>query len=425
MAGFRSPLDAYREDLSRAQGRTRLAADDEFWIILASGLRRVSQASARSRPAAARRLATAIVTLKERADIGGGAAKPATEPLDVRRTGRPDAVADALRRFPDTESARALVTELRGSAADAEEAGGLLLAREMLTDLTDIAAHAPPLDRGLILIQLGRIARTLGELDTARDLIVAAGDLGRSSGARELEVREAQALAVLARTRGNHPAARTYFQTAADGAAELGLVDVSGMAHHGLMIETAEAGDFDAALRHGWQALSAARSQGAREAETLSTLAKLCEEAGYPEAALGGYTAALARTMAPRVRLPTLAGIASAASRVGDAGRVAQAERSIAEEASDAFPFETARAWLAVGRARRALGDDTAAAEATAKAAALARTHGFHEIAHRAEQETAPPRAVLSQSSLAVIRSLETWSDGPSTGRTVSTSTTG
>jgi hypothetical protein len=425
MSGFRSPLDAYREDLSRAPGRSRLAADDEFWIILATGLRRISQASLRSRPAASRRLATALVTLRdqvERMSRGGANGRVSQE---EPTTGRAIDVADALRRFPAPDATSTLITEIRATAADAEEAGGLLLAREMLTDLIILAPHATPLDRGLVLLQLGRIARTLGELETARDLVVAAGDLGRQTGTRELEVREAIAQAVLARTRGNHPAARAYFQAAADGASELGLVDVSGFAHHGLMIQTAETGDFDAALRHGWQALSAARSQAAREAEMLTNLAKLCEQAGYPEAALGGYTAVLARTTVPRLRLPALAGTASAAGRIGDASRVALAERHIAAEASDAFPFETSRAWLAVGRARRALGDTAAADAATTKAAAIARAHGFHEISHRAEQETAPARAPLSQSGLEVIRTLETWSDDPLPGRPVSTSPTG
>jgi hypothetical protein len=425
MSGFRSPLDAYREDLSRAQGHNRLAVDDEFWIILATGLRRVAQATARTRAAAARRLATALVKFWEQAAPANADATIADPPEDTTRTGRPLAVADALRRFPAPEFAGALVSELRGAAADAEEAGGLLLAREMLTDVIAVASHAVPLDRGLVLLQLGRVARTLGELDTARDLIVAAGNLGRETGTRELEVREAVSQAVLARTRGNHPAARAYFQSAADGAAELGLVDVSGAAHHGLMVETAERGDFDAALKHGWQALSAARTQGAREAEMLTNLAKLCEEAGYPAAALGGYGAALARTTAPRLRLPALAGTVSVAARLGDAARVAEAQRRIAEEASDAFPFETARAWLAVGRARRALGETAAAEAAAARAAEIGRAHGFYEITHRAELAAAPPRAPLSEHGLEVIRSLETWSDDTSLGRTVSTSPTG
>ena len=427
MSGFRSPLDAYREDLSRAPGRNRLATDDELWIILATGLRRVSQAPVRSRPAAAKRLATALVTLAEQVERMSGGASGDIDLRDQgqRQSGRARALADAFRQFADPAFAGTLVTEMRAVAADAEEAGGLLVAREMLTDLLALTPHAAPLDRGLVLIQLGRIARTLGELETARDMFVAAGDLGRSTGTRELEVREANAQAVLARTRGNHPAARAYFQAAADGAAELGLVDVSGLAHHGLMIETAEIGDFDAALHHGWQALSAARSQQAREAEMLTNLAKLCETAGYPDAALGGYTAALARTTAPRLRLPALAGTASAAAHLGDAARVTEAERRIAEEASDAFPFETARAWLAVGRARRALGDIDAAEAATGRAAAIGRAHGFHEITHRAEHEKPPAPAPLSRSGLEVIRSLETWPAEPPRGRAVSTSSTG
>jgi tetratricopeptide (TPR) repeat protein len=191
------------------------------------------------------------------------------------------------------------------------------------------------------------------------------------------------------------------------------------------MIETADRGDMDAALRHGWQALSAARSERSREAEMLVNLAKLCEEAGYPEAALGGYTAVLARTSAPRLRLPALAGTASVSGRLRDQARVADAARRIAEESSEAFPFEASRAWLAVGRAHRALGDDDAANAATARAAALARAHGFHEISHRAEQETVAVRAPLTPGGLEVIRTLETWSEDPPLGHAVSTSSRG
>jgi hypothetical protein len=187
MAGFRSPLDAYREDLARAQGRKRLAADDEFWIILATGLRRLAKAPARSRPAAARRLAAALVTFAEQVEKMGGSVRARMD-RGATKTGRPDAVASALRRFPEPEFASPLVTEVRAAVADAEEAGALLLAREMLTDLASLSSHAPPLDRGLVLLQLGRIARTLGEPDVARDLLDAAGELGRSSGNRELEV---------------------------------------------------------------------------------------------------------------------------------------------------------------------------------------------------------------------------------------------
>lgn len=423
MPGFRSPLDAYREDLSRAAGRNRLAADDEFWIILATGMRRLAQAPPRSRPAAARRLSTALVTFAEQLEKKNGSTRKQRDPRP--NTGRPFGVAESLRHFPEPEHASALVAEVRGTVADAEEAGGLLLAREMLTDLCSLSSHAPPVDRGLILIQLGRVARTLGELDVARDLYHAAGDLGRTTGIRELEVREAVALAVLARTRGNHPAARELFQAAANGASDLNLTDVSGLAHQGLMVEMADAGEFDTALRHGWQALSAARAQGSREAEMLVNLAEICARAGYDSAALGGFAAALARTTIPRLRIPALAGTASAAGRLRDRTRLAQAERAIVAEVTDAFPFEISRAWLCVARAKQALGDAAAAEAAAAKAAAIARAHGFHEITHRAEQELAPTKAPLSQAGLEVVKSLATWSDDPSVDNALSSASTG
>lgn len=422
MSGFRSPLDAYREDLLRMPGRQRFAADDEFWIILATGLRRLAQAAMRSRPAAAHRLGQALVTLAQELS------SPRRDANDVEihaTTDRPMEVADALAHFPDPEHSGPLVRRIRGVAADAEEAGAIGLAREILTDLVDISPHAPPLERGLVLLQLGRIARTLGDLDGAFDLYSAMGEIGRQTRTRELEVREAAAKAVLARTRGNYPSARELFDRALSGAHELRLPDVAGIAHHGLMIVTAEGGDYDAALRHGWQALSVARNEGAREAEMLINLAQLCVKAGYYSAALGGFSAALVRTTVPRLRLPALAGTAEAAGRLGDRARLEIADLSIGREASDAFPFESSRAWFAVSRAQRELGDSGAADAAAEKAAVIAHSHGFFEIAHYLQADAAPPPATLTDVGRTVIRSLEAWSDDPASDPSLSISSTG
>jgi tetratricopeptide (TPR) repeat protein len=308
----------------------------------------------------------------------------------------------------------ALVTHVRGVAADAEEAGALILAREMLTDLRSLIAHAPALDRGGVLLQLGRIARTLGDLDGAVDLLRAAGDLGRAEGVPELVVRESLGEAVVARSRGNYPKARSLFGMALDGATALGLVDVQGMSHQGLMIAAVAAQEFDAALTHGWQAFSAARAHGSRVAEVLGNLADLCAQVGYDEAAIGGFTVALARTSAPRVRLPVLAGLVKSAARVGDLKRLNDAETMIASEANNAFPFETASAWFAVARARETVGDTAASEAAAARAAAIAHEHGYFEITHRLEQIAPVPRVQLADSVMGVIRSLEAWTDDPS-----------
>src|SRR5689334_7281878 len=129
MSGFRSPLDAYREDLSRVPGRKRLAAGDEFWIVLATGLRRLAQATSRSRPAAARRLASALVTFDQEM-ARKRSPRRAADVAPPPETGRPAAIAEALSRYPTLEFASALVTHVRGAAADAEEAGAVILARE-------------------------------------------------------------------------------------------------------------------------------------------------------------------------------------------------------------------------------------------------------------------------------------------------------
>jgi hypothetical protein len=248
----------------------------------------------------------------------------------------------------------------------------------------------------------------------ANDYCQAVGDLGRATNTRELEVRETSALAVLARTRGNHPDARRLFAAAAEAASKLGIDDVQGLAHQGLMIELAEMGDFDAALQHGWHAFSLARTETARAAESLINLAHLASMAGYPSAALGGLSTALGRTNVPRIRLPALAGTASAAGALRDAGRVAAAARAIAAEASDAFPFETSRAYLALSRAWRAVGNVDAADAAAERAAAIGTAHGFHEVTVRVERESTTPPAPLSDAGLQVIRSLESWIEDPS-----------
>jgi len=416
MAGFRSPLDAYREDLSRANDRTRFGPGDEFWILLATGLRRVATDHVTTRAAAARRLANILVTFAReitKAPESADTAPASDEMGPAALAVRVNDVAAALARFPEPEDAAILVRHVRATAADAEEAGAVELAREILTDLRDLSSHAPPLDQGMILMQLARIARSVGALDTAQDLLRAVGNLGRATGTRELEVREAVGEAVLVHTRGNIPASRQLFEKALAGATALELQEVVGLAHHGLMLVASQVGDLDAAIHHGWLAVSAARTEGSREAEALNNLAHLCMQAGYAEAALGGFVTALGLTAAPRIRIPAWAGVASAAGRLGDARRVRLAVDAIGREASDAFPFETSSALLSVARAERAIGNSAAGDAAAKKAAAIAHAHGFFEIAHYLHQDEQVAPTPLAEAGLEVVRSLETWSNDP------------
>ena len=416
MAGFRSPLDAYREDLSRANDRTRFGLSDEFWILLATGLRRVANDDVANRPAATRRLANILVTFARELvkSPDPASAAPATDGAGSAAIAvRVNDVAHALARFPEPEDAGLLVRHVRATAADAEEAGALELSREMLTDLRDLSSHAQPLDQGMILMQLARIARSAGELDAAHDLLRAVGDLGRATGTTELEVHEAVGEAVLVHTRGNVPASRQLFEKALAGATTLGLPDVVGLAHQGLMLVASQVGDVDGAIHHAWLAVSAARTEGAREAEALNNLAHLCMQAGYNEAALGGFVAALALTKAPRIRIPVWAGVATAAGRLVDVRRVRLAADAVSREASDAFPFETSSALLAVARAERAVGNSEAGDAAARKAAVIAHAHGFFEITHYLHQDEQVAPTPLAEPGREVVRSLETWFNDP------------
>jgi hypothetical protein len=111
--------------------------------------------------------------------------------------------------------------------------------------------------------------------------------------------------------------------------------------------------------------------------------------------------------------LPILAGLVVSAARLADRLRVANAESLIAAEASSAFPFETAGAWLALARARRILGDAAAGDAAAAKAAVIAHAHKYHEISHRLEQRLPRVPIPLADVGMGVVRSLESWSDDP------------
>jgi hypothetical protein len=101
------------------------------------------------------------------------------------------------------------------------------------------------------------------------------------------------------------------------------------------------------------------------------------------------------------------------------------AAQAIEAETNQVFPYETARAWLSVARARRTLGDTRAADAAAESAAVIARAHGFFEVTHRIEEEARPKPVPLSKAGLQVIKSLEVWSDDPSAESSLSSASTG
>jgi tetratricopeptide (TPR) repeat protein len=244
------------------------------------------------------------------------------------------------------------------------------------------------------LIQQARAVRKLGHLDAAMELYASAGALGRAADEPELEARESLGIGIVARTKGNYPDARRYFSDALERATALELSDVVGMAHHGLLISAASAGDIESALVHGWAAFQRIGPDRERQADILINLAQLSADAGYPESALIGNLAALKRSESPRLRLPALAGAVTAAARLGDSTKLDELARMIdVETQAVTMPYETAQALSALATALCAVGQATAATTHRDRAREIARSFGFSELRYMLEGlDTRPSR---------------------------------
>lgn len=353
------PPAAYRADLAQSAGATSLGCDDGRWLLAAELLARIARRDGASAALEVRaRLAEAV----------GAAAWPDPQ--------RDPVAADS-----------ALARDVGALAESMEEQGALQLAYSVLALCERAAPAAADRQHGMTLAQRARVARKLGDLEVADALYQDAARLGRAARDPAVIARATLGLGVVARVRGNYPVARTLFRKGLAIAERAGLVELQGMAHHGLLIAAGVAGDFDTALRHGWAAFRLAGDDAGRQAELLFNVAAASSDAGYDAAALQGYLAAAARLTAPRLRLPALAGAAVSAARLGDAERLAAITDDIGRElARDALPYERAQALALLAEAWAAVEPAGGGQPYRDRALALARAHAFHEIVHRTER---------------------------------------
>jgi hypothetical protein len=418
-----SPLDAYRSDLSAAGDRGRFGPNDPCWLVVATGLARLAS----MRPPRSRAIARFAQTLDEYwREVAG-----ASYGVDARTVERLARLATSLRdlaagrrRRSSAHAPQAAVAAARGIAEDAEAAGALRLSFTILSDARAIATRAGAEESGLLLLQQARIARTLGYLDDAEALYVAAAEAGRAHGIALLTARATLARGVIARTRGNYPLARALFEAALGEAERTGLEELAASAHEALMIVTGNAGEFDEALDHGRRALEAAEADRDRHAGLVTNLARLAWGAGCELAALGGYLHAAWLTSAPRIRLPALSGAALAAAGLGRKAQVYQLASLVTQESSDSFPYETASAWETLWRAYVLLGSRRQADDCRCRALELARAGGFFEIVYALERDAGDDRTErpsrvrlpLSAEAESVVRSLEGFATAEDTG---------
>jgi tetratricopeptide (TPR) repeat protein len=373
----RSPLDAYREDIARAGVHDSLNPHESFWLLVATGLHRLSQLTGEERRLRAIAFGDAL---------GSFLTATTGETEQSAPAGVGERLQTALARVHEPEGAEAITSEVLNIAADVEEAGALALAQTMLMDLLHVAPLAGQHSRGLIAVQLGRIARTIGDFETAMAHYNHAREIGAAAGIQDLVVRGTLGEATIARTRGNYPKARELYTSGLQTAEAIGASHLIGIARHGLMLVAEAAGDIESAICYAWEAYQATGDSNRSRADLLASLANLCNLAGQHAAAMRAAAIVVHESRAPRLVLPALGAAAVAASGLRQRPVLGRVAERIDAWTSPALPFETGMALVDLAFAFAQVEDTERASHYSAAARAIAKRSGFFKILHRLEQ---------------------------------------
>lgn len=403
-----SPLDAYRTDLDRQHRRSEFGNADTVWLLLAHCLGRLSKVGDAVRDQLALQSANALRDLADSAQESDVYDSSHVNDLRMMIAG--------LSAIETRVGADSVSRACRGFAARMAESGALSVAFSVVSFARTVAADASDRERGLLAADQARIARQLGELNTADELYRTASAIGERSSDQELLSRASLGRGVIARVRGNYPKARAFFQHGLTLAEASSSRELEFFAHQGLTIVTCVTGDTDASIRHGWEAFRLAVGESTREAESLANLSQLCLEYGYSRAALSGFMATLARTKTLRIRLSALGGAALAAGRLeerGTLGRVTTEVNAIVENSS--LPYENAQALLHLSMAHLAVGDEVTSERYRQEVQKIAKARGYFELQERVERAELARAAQLAaqrdlcSTSRRVVTTLETF----------------
>lgn len=287
----------------------------------------------------------------------------------------------------------------RKHAESMEDWAFLRLANTTLAAAGAVLPDALLLERGRVLDLRARVARKLGATSAARLYYEEVESLGTAGSLPELAARSFLGRGVLAHYAGNAPSAREHYQRAIalDGAAP----DTVAWAHHGLMVASAEKGEYDASLKHGWEAYAGASNKRQQDAMLVDLAQGLLDTRQY-HAALRGFACALSRHPHPRSALPAFGGTALAAVAArGPNGarsivrlaalRVESLVASLGGGPSPMLPYDCASALMELSEALRLVGEKAWSARCGAQAAQIASLHQFHRISYRLENAPAVP----------------------------------
>ena len=407
---------AYREDLRLNPGRDMLSPHDNEWIVVAHAMQRLAGVMPSERQEYARRLAPHLVASSE------GDGTPGAAPTEGQRS--LERLGETLSSFGSSKGADAVFEACIGVTDQMDQAGAYYLSFTTLGYMRTALPEASPRYHGWSLANQARIARQLGDLDTAVELCDTAEHLGRLTNDPEIIARAACVRGGLSLMRGNHPQAREYYERALANAERAHLRELAGVAHRGLLILHATAGEFDLAIKHGWDAFERANGDAASQAELLANLAAVCTDCGYYQPAFAAYTMAALWTSVARVRLPALGGAALAAAHLAHVDQLRALTRRVeADLSGGAAPYDAALVLLDLARAHQ-ITRDTAARGYAERARILATSHSFFELEFAATQITEQTRAQstlerrapveLSDTSAHVLSSITALADDTS-----------
>jgi tetratricopeptide (TPR) repeat protein len=295
-------------------------------------------------------------------------------------------VAQEGRRLDEqrTDAASLWTSLVQEAVVVAEDAGALRLANVIL-HLAYLALkdQEPAVQHGRLIAQRARVARKANDVDQSRVLYQEALVLGEAIASDELIARAHIGFSLLARARGNLPAAISHIDCASDAAARCGVREVTANVHHERMIHAAMQSRFDDAVVHAWSAFRDAEGDAMREADALTNTGQILLDIGRVRVALRVFLAALSRRPPNRTALPLLGGAARAASLLGDEQLVRRFIANI--DAMAIGPYHRHDAILAIGESAVALHPFAPAEAETRRAAAYeeAVRLQFHEYAFR------------------------------------------
>lgn len=298
---------------------------------------------------------------------------------------------------------------------DAMQGADMLhLAGATLDSLLAADRELGPIQRGRIVAKRARVAWKLGMLEEAEARYRDVARLGRREGSAELRARAAIGFVALAQLRGNYPEVRRQARRAVRLAANTGLPSLIRNAHSGMLIAAAVSRSLDEALLHGWEVYRASLGDPVQQAEVLQNLGQALLDAGHADVARAVFSSIVTRQIPPRILLPALGGLALSS---GDATHrdgvlwAARQIRSIDERAVPRYALASALVECAIALAR--IGERRDSDALRSQGLRIARAHGFHEVAYRAEDidprvssEHEPP-PTLNKRAAAVARELE------------------